>query len=285
MSSHVMKQTIVLVTGANRGIGLGLTSTLLLRPSHTIIATIRNASTPTDDLLALPTGHNSKLMIVYFDIPTNADALRAQGEGLKEQLGREGVKWIDTVVACAGLGDGFQSVRETGLEELMGGFWVNAMGVLVLFQGVRGLLLTKNEGVGGKEGKFILISSSLGSIGEMEGAVPSLAYGVSKAAANYLLRKISFEERGIVARAIHPGFVLPPLSSLSLSLLVFGGEADWSRWVKTGNGQRFADCMGVVEPPMGVEESVKGVLEQVRWCASFGFYVDGLRLGLTGGVG
>lgn len=37
----------------------------------------------------------------------------------------------------------------------------------------------------------------------------------------------------------------------------------WHRWVKTGNGQAFADSMGVEAPPMALEESVQGVLEQV----------------------
>ncbi len=33
--------------------------------------------------------------------------------------------------------------------------------------------------------------------------------------------------------------------------------------MKTGNGQNFADSIGVKEPPMTLEESVKGVLAQV----------------------
>lgn len=36
-----------------------------------------------------------------------------------------------------------------------------------------------------------------------------------------------------------------------------------NRWVKTANGQNFADVVGVNEPPMTVEQSVKGVLAQV----------------------
>ena len=35
------------------------------------------------------------------------------------------------------------------------------------------------------------------------------------------------------------------------------------RWVKTENGQKFADSIGVKEPPLSLEESVNGVLEQV----------------------
>jgi len=35
------------------------------------------------------------------------------------------------------------------------------------------------------------------------------------------------------------------------------------RWVKTANGQNFADSIGVAEPPLELEESVQGVLNQV----------------------
>lgn len=36
------------------------------------------------------------------------------------------------------------------------------------------------------------------------------------------------------------------------------------RWVKTTNGQNFADGVGVKEPPMSLEESLNGVIKQVR---------------------
>jgi len=73
----------------------------------------------------------------------------------------------------------------------------------------------------------------------MEGGAPSLSYGVSKAGANYFVRKVHFECEGIVSLAVHPG------------------------WVKTANGQAFADAIGYEEPPMSLEESVSGVLNQV----------------------
>lgn len=111
------------------------------------------------------------------------------------------------MISCAGGGWEFESVKATGLESLMGHFALNCAGTLVLFHATRDLLLTEvgRDGEGGGERKFILISSSLGAIGEMEGAIPSLAYGVGKAGANYLLRKLAFEEKGMVAVAIHPG--------------------------------------------------------------------------------
>jgi norsolorinic acid ketoreductase len=57
----------------------------------------------------------------------------------------------------------------------------------------------------GNPSKVILVSSSLGSIADMEGAAPTLAYGISKAGANYFIRKVHFEHPSIVAVAIHPG--------------------------------------------------------------------------------
>jgi hypothetical protein len=45
--------------------------------------------------------------------------------------------------------------------------------------------------------------------------------------------------------------------SIEVTLISLG------RWVKTGNGQNFAEAVGVKEPPMTVEQSVNGVLAQV----------------------
>ena len=45
--------------------------------------------------------------------------------------------------------------------------------------------------------------------------------------------------------------------------MIGGMKADCCRWVKTVNGQNFADSIGVAEPPMTLEESVTGVLAQV----------------------
>lgn len=78
----------------------------------------------------------------------------------------------------------------------------------------------------------------------MEGLAPSLAYGISKAGANFFVRKLHFEHEEMVSVAIHPG------------------------WVKTENGQNFADSIGVSEPPMSLEESVEGILKQVS-CSFF----------------
>lgn len=40
-------------------------------------------------------------------------------------------------------------------------------------------------------------------------------------------------------------------------------------WVRTENGQNFADAVGVDMPPMSVEQSVEGILKQVCCCSRF----------------
>lgn len=57
--------------------------------------------------------------------------------------------------------------------------------------------------------KFVIIGSSLGCTGSMEAsaAYPFFAYGASKAVAHYMARKIYFENEGLVAFAVSPGYV------------------------------------------------------------------------------
>ncbi|KAF8856336.1 putative aflatoxin biosynthesis ketoreductase nor-1 [Acephala macrosclerotiorum] len=223
-----------LITGANRGIGLGLTRALLQRPDTAVIATVRDEKTNLDGLHAIHTAEGSELIIERYSptdqsSPYTAAALATQLQKPEQTH----VPNIDVIIANLGIGDEFKSTLDTTPESILIHFQTNALAPISLFQSLFPLL-SKSQ-----QPKFILISSSLGSIGEMEGAAPTLAYGISKAGANYFVRKVHYEHKEIVSLAIHPG------------------------WVKTGNGQNFADSIGVQEPPMTLEESAAGVLKQI----------------------
>lgn len=69
--------------------------------------------------------------------------------------------------------------------------------------------------------------------------VPFFAYGVSKAAANYLVRKVAFENPKVVSMAFNPG------------------------WVQTEMGTSAALGVGMVEAPMTLEDSVEGVVKLI----------------------
>ncbi|RAL61056.1 hypothetical protein DID88_010397 [Monilinia fructigena] len=255
------------------GIGLQLTHALLLRENTTVVATKRGLSTSSVDLEGLSRAENSKLVVVPLAVE-GREARRNRGkvEGsvgdLVERLRDLGVDRIDVLILNAGAAMSFESVRETRMEELWAHFEVNTVWQVQIYQVLRPLLLNRlgsaNRGIEWKEGglndsrlvddrdgdgerrkqkKIVYISSFLGSIEGIDDAAPSLAYGISKAGANYFVRKVHFEEggegSGTVSLAVHPG------------------------WVKTQNGQAFADSVGVEEPPLSLEESVEGVLGQI----------------------
>lgn len=181
------------------GIGLGLTHTLLLRPNTTVIATIRSLSTSTTALSALPKAETSTLLI----LPLSSSDL-ASYPFLLSSLSSNGISHIDILIANAGSGTSFHPILTTPPSALLEDFQTNTLGPILLYQTLFPLL-KKSYTAKGKEAKFVLISSSLGSIGEMEGDVPCLSYGVSKAGANFMVRKVHFEEEGIVSLAVHPG--------------------------------------------------------------------------------
>jgi NAD(P)-dependent dehydrogenase (short-subunit alcohol dehydrogenase family) len=63
-----MTPTVVLITGANRGIGKGLLELYLLKPNHLVIAANRDPEHPTSKALAkLPTADGTSLLVVKID--------------------------------------------------------------------------------------------------------------------------------------------------------------------------------------------------------------------------
>lgn len=116
--------------------------------------------------------------------------------------GGHGIDHIDVVVACAGMVEGMKPVNDTPWADVQKHLDINLGGPLKLFQGVKPLLWKPGT-------KFILISSSVGSLASFDPVPGSLAYGASKAAANYMIVRLNFEEaqQGLVAAAVHPGWV------------------------------------------------------------------------------
>lgn len=63
-----MTPNVVLITGANRGIGKGLLELYLLKPNHFVIAANRDPEHPTSKALAeLPTADGTSLLVVKID--------------------------------------------------------------------------------------------------------------------------------------------------------------------------------------------------------------------------
>ena len=145
-----------------------------------------------------------------------------------------GIKHIDVVIANAGISQYYGQVSETPLSEVREHFEVNTIGVLTLYQATLPLLLKSPDPI------FVALSSGVSSIGTMEDIpIPVTAYGMSKAALNYMVRKIHFDNEKLIAFVICPG------------------------WVQTDMGKSGATAMGLESAPVTTEESVKGMLEKI----------------------
>ena len=104
------------------------------------------------------------------------------------------------MIANAGIGSDYSTALDLKVTPLKEHIAVNTIGPLALFQAFFPLLQKSIQP------KFVYISSPLASIGGMEQRpFPMAAYGASKAAMNYFIRKIHFENEGLVSFAIDPG--------------------------------------------------------------------------------
>lgn len=172
-----------------------MAAALLRRPSTTVVATVRDTSSnAAQSLKSLDTGSDSKLVLLPLDMK--------HVEPLSSALSDAGITSLDIVISNAGLNSGFDSVEETQIQTLRDDYEVNVVGTFALFQVCQSLL------VKGEAKKFVVITSSVGSIKglEMEN-MPGVSYGASKAAVNWVSKKLSVEyaKHGFKIGIIHPG--------------------------------------------------------------------------------
>lgn len=209
LSPNMSSNLTYLITGANRGIGKGLTTSLLSRPSTTVIAAVRDVAKSAPILDAIPKAAGSKLIVVKLDSQIESDAADAVSQLQKDH----GISSIDVVIANAGISHSGGPVVQTTAEGLRDHFNTNTIGPVLLFQAVRPLLKASRGG----NPLFIAISSIIGSIGAQD-ALAAISpvfspYGASKTALNWLVRRIHLEEPWLTSFVIHPGLVLTEMAA------------------------------------------------------------------------
>ncbi|KAK7421577.1 hypothetical protein QQX98_002044 [Neonectria punicea] len=206
----------ILITGANRGIGRGLTTVFLQKPSTTVIATVRDLSNESSKTLAdLPKAENSRLILVKLDVAVESDPATA-AETLRKE---HGIESLDVVVANAGISKDAKSVKEGSVSSITEHFAINTIGPVLLFQATEPLLKASKSG----RPTFIAITSLFGTIGGLEffKSLPPILgpYGASKAALNWFMRRIHFEEDWLISFVLSPGLVQTDMSEET-----FGGN-------------------------------------------------------------
>ncbi|KAL7947002.1 hypothetical protein V8C42DRAFT_319390 [Trichoderma barbatum] len=225
------QKTVILITGANRGIGLQLTKKFVARDNTVVIAAVRNPdnASSTQTLLELPCGAESSLVIIKIDsldISSAASGIASVSNSIDH---------LDLVIANAGILKQFGPVSEMDLSEISAHIAVNTTAPIALLQATKPLLQKAANP------RFVALSTSIGSITEMEDFPAQLgAYGASKAAINYLMRKVHFEETWLTSMVVDPGWTQTDMGNTGAQMTNFGEKA-----------------------PVPLDVSVKGVVEEI----------------------
>ena len=147
----------VLITGANRGVGLELTKAYLEK-GWKVIAAVRDTKKMPD------LQGKGEVVVVKLDSGEKEDAKKAV-----EELKSKGVESLDVVIANAainlGCGVAFKDIDVDLQDET---FRINVRGPLLLFQATLGML--------SKDGVFAVVSSGAGTIGKKHGKTNAI-YG------------------------------------------------------------------------------------------------------------
>ena len=177
---------------------------------HIVIAGLRDpTSSSSRGLNDLPHGKGSRVILVKVDSTCDTDALDA----IKVLKSEHQIMKLDVVIANAGISNYFGKATVTPAEEMLSHFKINTVAPLLLFQATIPLLNNAPTP------KFITITSGAGSIGNMGNLpVENTAYGSSKAAVNFVTRKIHFENPNLIAFPIQPGWLQTDVSTNSLLL-------------------------------------------------------------------
>ncbi|MEH7178591.1 SDR family oxidoreductase [Neobacillus vireti] len=183
----------ILVTGANRGLGLALAQTGAERGHH-IVAGVRDVRQGENKLSDFE--FSKSVSIVPLDVTNEESVIRA-ANFVKEQFGS-----IDAIVNNAGiLLERDKTIEELNLDQVQVSFDVNLFGPMRVVKYFLPLLLM------GDSTTIINISSEAGSFDNAYGG--DYAYAGSKTALNMFSQQLSKYVNGnnIQVYAVHPGWI------------------------------------------------------------------------------
>ncbi|KAM6409123.1 C-signal-like [Rhynochetos jubatus] len=203
----------VLVTGANRGIGLEFIRQFLglPNPPQWVFAGCRDPKGQRAQELQNLASRHPNLVIIPLEV-TDPASIKAAAARVGEQLGGSG---LNLLINNAGIAK-VNSLDTETLENMTQIYTTNTIGPLLLSQAFLPLLKKAAQGSPGSglscsKAAIINMSSSAGSIEDVYlwdyGQVVS--YRCSKAALNMLTKcqSLGYREHGILCTALHPGWV------------------------------------------------------------------------------
>ncbi|SCU88977.1 LANO_0D03598g1_1 [Lachancea nothofagi CBS 11611] len=192
------------ISGGNRGIGFSLVREISGHSSNTVVATARDINTATE--LKKWSEAHSNVKIVQLDVSSAESVKKAAAE--TERILPEG---LDVLISNAGIANPNNSTLESSDELFLEHFNVNTLGPIRLIRALKPLLDKKSS-------KEIAVVSSIAGSVTITMPLSVSAYGVSKAAINYLIRQLDREmsPEGYSVVLIHPGMVSSDMGNKAL---------------------------------------------------------------------
>jgi NAD(P)-dependent dehydrogenase (short-subunit alcohol dehydrogenase family) len=217
----------VLITGANRGIGLEFARQMLGRGDR-VFAAARNPKSA-KHLIALSAEYGNLLTIITLDV-SDAQSIDVSWKEIHRHIDA-----LDILINNAGISPnspdsgGSEKLSRLGtldMQAMVNILLINSVGPIIIAQQYLDLLRNGNSP------KLVNITSQLGSLTRRNRG-HGYGYSASKAALNMLMRILSFDviDDGIISVLMHPG------------------------WVKTR--------IGTMNAPLEPEESIRGMLKVI----------------------
>jgi NAD(P)-dependent dehydrogenase (short-subunit alcohol dehydrogenase family) len=227
----------VLVTGANRGLGLEF-ARQYASDGWKVYAACRDPDTARE-LGRLAAGSGGQVDVLALDV-TDTAGIRASAKSLSRET-------IDVLINNAGIG----SPKNQRLGSLDYAAWAHVLEVNTLGP-MRVVEAFVDHVAKSGEKKIVTLTSAMGSIAD-NASGGSYAYRSSKAAVNIVMKSLSIDlaSRGITCVVVHPGWVRtsmggpggkldPPESVAALRRLIAG--------LKPGDSGRFFNYDGKPYP-------------------------------------
>ncbi|XP_073984446.1 SDR family oxidoreductase sniffer isoform X2 [Rhodnius prolixus] len=199
----------ILITGSNRGIGLGLVKALIKNrtiPKH-IIATCRQPNQAKE--LQNLAESNKNIHILQLDL-LNFDSYAEFSKIVATIVKNDG---LNVLINNAGVGHKFVRIGQVKTEPLIDSFFINCVAPIMMSKEMLPFLKQAAESnselpIGVERAAIINISSSLASIADNNDG-GYYAYRCSKAALNAATKSLSIDVKpyNILANCLHPGWV------------------------------------------------------------------------------
>ena len=189
----------ILITGANRGLGVEFARLYLARGEH-VFASVRPTAN-TDALESLPVATPGQRTVLNMDV-TDEDAIDDSIRRIALQT-----DGLDLLINNAGRLTRGETPANVQAETMLSEYHVNAVAPIIVAQKCLGLLRA------GRQPKIINMASMVGSPGNKNDG-GGYSYHASKVALHLLTRALSFDlqPHGIIVAAVCPGWARTEMS-------------------------------------------------------------------------